>query len=290
MTEIRQILFPSDFTPESDRALEHARFLAERFGARLTLYHGLELPPSEWTRWGRGFEQEVWARVEERARQELARRAQGLKAPCEIVVETGLSGIPLLLDIALLDRIRQTAPDLVVMATRGRSGASAFFLGSVTQEVVRNANRPVLCVRSAAHGAVFPYRTLVVPTDLSEASRRAFPLAALLARACGARVVGVYVPPRPTVAALSGMTLANRTTPSCDELRRPYEPAMNGVSLDVCLSEPGAAWERIVQVASREQADLVVMATRGHDSVGDRILGSNTERVLRHAACPVLVA
>jgi nucleotide-binding universal stress UspA family protein len=32
------------------------------------------------------------------------------------------------------------------------------------------------------------------------------------------------------------------------------------------------------------------MATRGHDSLADRFLGSNTDRVVRHAACPVLVA
>jgi nucleotide-binding universal stress UspA family protein len=32
------------------------------------------------------------------------------------------------------------------------------------------------------------------------------------------------------------------------------------------------------------------MATRGHDSLADRLLGSNTERVVRHAPCPVLVA
>jgi nucleotide-binding universal stress UspA family protein len=34
----------------------------------------------------------------------------------------------------------------------------------------------------------------------------------------------------------------------------------------------------------------VVMSTRGHDSFSDHILGSNTERVVRHAPCPVLVA
>jgi nucleotide-binding universal stress UspA family protein len=52
----------------------------------------------------------------------------------------------------------------------------------------------------------------------------------------------------------------------------------------------GQAWRRIVDVARVEQADLVVMATRGHDSLADRFLGSNTDRVVRHAACPILVA
>ena len=51
MTEIRTILFASDLSPESDRAFEHARFLAERFGARLTIYHGLEMPRTEYSGW-----------------------------------------------------------------------------------------------------------------------------------------------------------------------------------------------------------------------------------------------
>jgi len=50
------------------------------------------------------------------------------------------------------------------------------------------------------------------------------------------------------------------------------------------------AWDCIVRTAKVEGADLIVMATRGHDSVSDRILGSTTERTLRHAPCPVLVA
>jgi nucleotide-binding universal stress UspA family protein len=52
----------------------------------------------------------------------------------------------------------------------------------------------------------------------------------------------------------------------------------------------GRAWERIVETARVEKADMIVMATRGHDSLRDRMIGSNTDRVVRHAPCPVLVA
>ena len=52
----------------------------------------------------------------------------------------------------------------------------------------------------------------------------------------------------------------------------------------------GPVWDRIVHTARLERADLIVMSTRGHDSLADRVVGSNTERVVRHAPCPVLVA
>jgi nucleotide-binding universal stress UspA family protein len=36
------------------------------------------------------------------------------------------------------------------------------------------------------------------------------------------------------------------------------------------------------------KTDLIVMSTQGHDSLGDRIRGSLTERIVRMAPCPVL--
>ena len=45
-----------------------------------------------------------------------------------------------------------------------------------------------------------------------------------------------------------------------------------------------------MEAARAEQADLIVMSTRGYDSLADRVLGSNTERVVRRAPCPTLVA
>jgi nucleotide-binding universal stress UspA family protein len=55
----------------------------------------------------------------------------------------------------------------------------------------------------------------------------------------------------------------------------------------VQVAPPGPAWDAIVRAG--EAADLIVMSSRGHDSLGDHILGSTTDRVLRHAPCPVLV-
>ncbi len=52
----------------------------------------------------------------------------------------------------------------------------------------------------------------------------------------------------------------------------------------------GRVWDQICRTARAEKVDLIVMSTRGHDSLADRIVGSNTERVVRHAPCPVLVA
>ncbi|HLA78860.1 MAG TPA: universal stress protein [Vicinamibacteria bacterium] len=270
---LREILFPTDLSVESDRAFEHARFLAERFGANITLYHAVELARREYSRWVKGNAEEVWNRLGEEARAELARRTEGLGFPFKVVVT--VPAAPAAVDVSLLDFMGRKQPDLTVMATRGRKGFSGLFLGSVAAEVIRNAGRPVLVVREPEHGLLLPYRLLLLATDLSPASRRAFGLGALLARELDARVLVVH---------------QGRDGAGLEEtVRRFLEPEFVGLPLEVKVVEGGAASEAIVREARAVRADLVVMSTRGRDSVSDHLVGSNAERVVRQAPCPVLV-
>jgi nucleotide-binding universal stress UspA family protein len=289
MTEIRTILFASDLSPESDRAFEHARFLAERFGARLTIYHGLEMPRTEYAGWV-DADDDRRGRWERKVREELSRRAASLTVPHEVVVQGGLVGGHFLVDLALLDVIHKTRPDVTVMATSGRKGFASFFLGSVTEQVVQHAGRPVLCVRKSALGRDLPYQRLLVPTDFSPASRRAFPLAALLARNFEAKVTALNVARAPTLAVLAGVPDAPLPhLPTEDDLRGFLQPDFVGLPVEARVGATGAPWHQIVKTAEEQETDLIVMSTQGLDSLHDKIIGSNTERVLRHAPCTVLV-
>ena len=290
MTGIQSILFASDLSPESDHAFAHARFLAERFGARMTLFHALEMPrdPAEaWT----DIQDDRRGRWAAKVRQELCQRARTLKVPHEIVVDEAHVGGHVLADLAILSAIKNIRPDLTVMATRSRKGFASWFVGSVTHQVVQHAGRPVLCVRAAPAGGMPPYRRMLVPTDLSAASRRAFPLAALLARACAAAVSTLHViPPRP-LAVLTGVPGAGSPPlPTEQDVRRFLGPELDDFPVEASVCVTGAPWWLIVQAAEQQRTDLIVMSTLGHDSVRDGIIGSNTDRVLRHAPCSVLVA
>jgi nucleotide-binding universal stress UspA family protein len=288
MADIRTILFASDLSPESDRAFEHARFLAERFGARLTIYHALEMPRTEYAGWV-DADDDRRARWERKVREELARRASSLTVPHEVLVQGPVVGGHFLVDLALLDVIHKTQPDLTVMASRGRKGFASFFLGSVTEQVVQHAGRPLLCVRKSGHGLVLPYQRLLVPTDFSPASRRAFPLAALMARSFEAKVTALHVAPAPTLAALTGVPDAPPPRPTEDQVSGFLQSDFAGLPVEARVCATGAPWYQIVKTAEEQKSDLIVMSTQGHDSIRDGIIGSNAERVLRHAPCPVLV-
>lgn len=281
MVAIRDVLCLTDLSPLSDNALAHARFLAERFQAELTVYHAVETFEGAYPDVTFGVGHELAEAAQEQAIERLARDTQGVATRCSFKVEQARSAHD-----AIVEMVRGRRPDLTVMATHGRRGLRHLLLGSVTEEVVQQAHTPVLCLRA---GAPRPYRRIVVPTDLSLASRLAFPLAALLARSFGAEVIGVHVVPPPTVANLSGIPHPMPSVPTEAALWEFYRTDFEGLPVTAQVYT-GVGWDRIIHAAEVENADLIVMATRGHDSLSDRILGSNTDRVLRQAPCPVLIA
>jgi nucleotide-binding universal stress UspA family protein len=163
------------------------------------------------------------------------------------------------------------------MATHSRIGVGDYFVGTVTEQVVRLAHRPVLVVRKGLRDTVAPYRRILVTTDLSAASQAAFPWSRLFAERFSAEVVALHV--------TDGAAEAERKT---EELRAFVAPHHGGAVLRPLVAH-GRAWKEIVATARNVEADLIVMATRGHDSLADDLLGSNTDRVLRSAPCPVCV-
>jgi nucleotide-binding universal stress UspA family protein len=284
---IREIFFPSDLSPESDLAFDHARLLAERFGASLTLYHVAEVPDHRHAHWAFARGHQIWEHAEKGARECLERRTQGLSVPHCAVVERKPS-VPR----AILDKALALRPDLTVMGAHHAVGLAHPFLGSVTESVLQQSCGPVLCVREPEHGGAAGYRRIVVPTDLSLRSRRAFPMAAALARTFDAEVIAVYVTSPASLATLSGMPpdIRNEPAPPTEaSLWSFMRPEFDGIGVTAEVLQ-GSVWERVCHVAREEEADLIVLSRSGHDSLAERLIGSNTARIVRRAPCPVLAA
>lgn len=140
------ILFPTDGSDESLRALDHALGFAEKYDAVLhTLYvvdtsypytgfdgSGLDLEPIY----------EALRREGERTIQRIEERAD--RAGTAFVGATREAGV---VHRAILEYADENDVDLIVMGTHGRRGLDRWLLGSVTERVVRTAEVPVLTVR-----------------------------------------------------------------------------------------------------------------------------------------------
>ena len=217
--------------------------------------------------WDRG--EEVQARAEASARAHLQKLAEGVDGETRLIVEATHSTHRSL--VALIDREKI---DLAVMATHGREGLAHLLLGSVTEKVVQHGRCSVLCIREPEHGVHIPYQRVLVPTDLSEAATRSFPLAERLARKFQTEVMALHV--------------AADEAPSKQKLADSLAGHLEGLDVRHRV-EIGRPWKKIVEVAERAEVDLIVMSTHGRHGLADSMLGSTTERVVRHAPCPVLV-
>lgn len=142
-----RILVPFDFSEPSRSALVAARDLAVDFKAGLELVHVIEpiMAPHPYAPLHFGSQAFDMARLMERAETDLrviAGEVAGTGVECSV---RALEGHP-------AERItgyaEESGADLIVIATHGRTGLSRFFLGSVTERVVRGAECPVLTLKA----------------------------------------------------------------------------------------------------------------------------------------------
>ena len=136
-----KILCPVDFDHSLD-ALDFAIKLARQNDAKLCVLNVAPIPigAAELTS---GLEQPFWevtakARLELIAKQKLVNTVE-----YELMTRSGDA------NAGILTAAAEEKIDLIVMSTHGRSGISHFFLGSVAERVVREANCPVLTIRPA---------------------------------------------------------------------------------------------------------------------------------------------
>ena len=139
-------------------------------------------------------------------------------------------------------------------------------------------------------GSAIATKTILLATDFSAEARKALRCAISLAKRFKSRLVLTHVLPA------EGVMMAESGPLMRDALRHDAEKSMakleRAAELRLLPHEavirPGDSWDVISQVIQDKHADLVVMGTHGRGGIKKLILGSTAEKVIRHAACPVL--
>jgi nucleotide-binding universal stress UspA family protein len=132
---------------------------------------------------------------------------------------------------------------------------------------------------------------ILCPIDFSEHSRAGLQRAAELAKAFDAalEVLHVYDLGHPGRDVMDGIKVEQHLEAIDRDLvawKRDAEAL--GVKSVSTRSVQGVAWNEITGRASEGDFDLIVISTRGRSGVPRLLLGSTTERVVRHATCPVM--
>jgi nucleotide-binding universal stress UspA family protein len=165
--------------------------------------------------------------------------------------------------------------DLLAVGAHSGSRAGGIFFGSTASAAVHRAEVPVLVVRPAPDGGVFPSKILVA-TDGSTGAGQAVDTAVRIASLHGSKVAVIHV---------NGGAGAEEHRAIAAHRARVFEAVGREPQL---IEADGDAHEHIVAAARNEGCSLVVVGSRGLGGV--RALGSVSERVAHEAVCSVLVA
>ena len=297
---LRNILFATDFSAVSEVALPYATAISFRYGSMIHLAH--VIPTSKFpVRPGAVDPSTIGSIYEEThtEAQEMMQRLAGRlnRFPHHTCVRHGK-----LWDV-LSEIIRDNEIDLLVAGTHGRTGVGKLVMGSVAEEIFRQASCPVFTVGPKVHGrSQFPgfegnrevapaeikFRQILYTTDFTQHSLAAASYAFSLAREFRARLTLLHVIEE------FGERLHDRPGPIEGALRKLEELTTEGAALRWSpepVVEFGSPADSILQTAAEREADLIVLGVRaanGRLGAATHLPLATAHRVVTKANCPVL--
>jgi nucleotide-binding universal stress UspA family protein len=272
-----------DFFPASLRAVDYAIGLAQKYDAKLHLLHVVSPILYSTEQYAFTVSDIIDSMKKQSARKmkKLERKARAAGLTIYTDVRTGE------VKREVESAVRATKADILVMGTHGRRGMEKWFLGSVTERMLRRSPIPVLTLRGSKKARTTTTRILVT-TDFSEGTDNALNYALSIARANKARLTLLHVLEE-TRAVISPQYRKEITEGVRRELlQRIPADAQGSPDIDTAV-EAGTPYHIILRLLKKERIDLLVMNTHGKGMLHRALLGSTSERVVRAADCPVML-
>ena len=303
MFPFRNILFPTDFTPQAHVALKYACAFARHSSGRIVV---LSVQNSS-------FPDNLLSLPDHVLRKDQSNSAQ-LKSDFNALLKD-----PLLKGIDVRPVVVQGDPaseiagaihdydiDLVTVVTQTRRGFSRALWSSTAEEIIAEAPCPVLCIRHPQNdfsqrdfvalkgdGAELKLSRILLSTNFRPSSAAATLVARKLAQQMFAElhalyVIGDYFEQISAMFPEGGLAALARMRKYVQE--RMTQLSSSEAAGAITHVAEGRPYEEILRLAAEMNADLIVMGTNVHASLfgGSPVLGAETERVVRNSPCPVL--
>jgi nucleotide-binding universal stress UspA family protein len=281
---VKKILLATDFSLASEKASAYAKALARRFSSTVEIAHVFD--PSVVTTYEEaviGLPATVRLSTTRDRLELLKAEFTGAGIKAETALPEGHQPSAALLKIA-----KAAEADLLIAGTESKSGVERLVLGSTAEELIRNAEIPVLTV---GPNAILPkdgplvFKNIIYATDFSKESAQAAIYALSFAQDSGANLYFCYV-----------LGYQAETAAKKDFLDVGFQSALNRMvpqsSYDwcnpECVVEHGDAPRAILELAEKVQADLIVLGARKASFWLTHIVHGLTPDLLARANCPVM--
>lgn len=284
MISVKRILCPIDQSASSIEALRYAGALAAAYDAKLFLCHCREHSAAK--------EAEDKSLRQQLEQAWLTQRAW-LNTPAldaEVII---ISGDPV---TAISRAAAERRVDLIVMRSRRRPLAAAL-LGSTAEAICRTAPCPVLVTHAqeqpweGLQAGALRLKRILIAHDFSNDAELALAYGLLLAQEYQAEVHLMHVMPFEPVPALA--TLPSNEAAAFHQAARRLQSAVPAEAFLWCpirqVVRSGQPYREILTYAEDHAIDLICLGAQGAGFSMRALFGSNADRVLRQAPCPVLI-
>jgi nucleotide-binding universal stress UspA family protein len=289
------MLIPLDGSQVAEQVLPYARCLAKALTIPVAL---LEVADIETLRLlanperGRYLDTLLSEKMEnsESYLETVAQSFEGTPVTC--IVEKGKA------EDVVIERAAADKSTLIVMATHGRSGIQRWVLGSVTDKVLHGSTNHLFLIRAQdqakAEGEAL-LKKVIVPLDGSPVAEMVLPYVIDLAKKMRLEVVLVRSFALPAATADEYQTYTDELIGLIEAEARDYlaekVKEMKGKGLQNVSSAVNVGYgaEEIITLARKTPDNFIAMCTHGRSGVKRFVLGSVTDRVVRHSGDPVLI-
>jgi nucleotide-binding universal stress UspA family protein len=292
--QFQTIVCATDLSDPVDHAVLQGVALAKEFRSRLLIAHIIDLPAP--SMYGEAYlaPEEHLSRNLENARQ----RIDEMMAPARVNWEARIRAGQPAEELTRIARAEQV--QMAISATHGRKGLKRLLLGSVTEKLMRTLPCPLLVVRGGiqpapADAETSRFKRILVGCDFSPDADLALAHALSLAQEFQAELHLAHVIELPTYTDILRPVITHRQSTSA-EIKTFLQDKLDALVPEdarhwcrtVTTLHEGQPYDRLLQYAEWAAIDLIVLGTRGHGLIDTMLIGSTTDRVIRHATCPVL--
>jgi len=269
---MKKIIVPLDFSEQSEYALKVAASLAKKHGSEILALHMLELNQAMITS-SEGFhpEQTVF----------LIKLAE--KRFKEFLDKDYLKGIqltPIIKHYKVFSEVNEIAKEhkaeLIVMGSHGTDGLKEIFVGSNAEKVVRNADIPVLVIKSEMID--FKINRFVFACDFKEENLPAYKRAKAFAEMLSAEIDLVYIN-------TPGDSFLN-TSDTYEQINKFLHKANVGEQVEIYNDY--TVERGILNYSENNSADAIGIPTHGRKGLSHFFMGSIGEDVANHSKIPVV--
>ena len=296
--KLQKILWPTDGSEESNSSLRYAVFLAEKFKTEIVGLYVSEIHYPIISLYP--VPEQYMIDIAEKSQKKFEKRFNAISSRLK---KQGISFSHKIVQTNVPDGIISTAKnnkcDLIVMGKHGLGFIERTILGSNTAKVIKKSQIPVLSTSGKGRKKIAQMSKVLVPVDVSDIKIKSITSSIEYANELDASATLLYVfwlnekvydiPPKllKKLVLEANQKLKKIAYTTAQNIKKSDKKTNTKINYEIIYGiNPGHS---VSWYAKKMKFDMIIMNTHGRTGINRLMLGSEAEKIIRTAPCPVMI-